>query len=202
MIHAKVYKDQETGNDIYIPERFDSYERIEGEELHIVKYDELDPAGKGYIDLIHKIGEMGLKALTEKEKSQVDEHGYRLIKAEPKRFSSNGFTDSEAVYIKKEATKYSLNLPPAFVEQAIVRDIMEFYHGVMDVPFRTEEIIYFHKHYEDLITSPTSVIHKYIQILNERELDITDPVVLRWGGLYTNLGAGCYEVAYWATGTI
>lgn len=59
-----------------------------------------------------------------------------------------------------------------------------------------------HKNYEDLMTSPTCEIHNYIKMLNDKGLDITDPVVIEIEELTTNIGTGCYEVTYWATGII
>jgi len=39
-------------------------------------------------------------------------------------------------------------------------------------------------------------------MLNDKGLDITDPVVIEIEELTTNIGTGCYEVTYWATGII
>lgn len=200
MIRVKKVEDEKGA--LYIPDDFEGYSEYNGEEYCLVKEDELDTDGKAYVDLVDKIRKYGLKSLTEKEKSENDQFGYKLLRVYKKIFNNNGFSDREAYVVKKSASKYSLKLPLAFVAKAIKKDIEENYNGVMDAPYKTEEIIYFHKHYEDLMTSPSSEIHKYIEYLNGKGLDITDPVVLGIEELTTNSGAGCYEVAYWATGEI
>lgn len=103
---------------------------------------------------------------------------------------------------KKTATKISLKLPLAFAAQMIKRDINAHYNGVFDAPYKVEDILFFHKHYKDLMTSPESEIHRYIEYLNEKGLDITDPVVFEIKRVFGNRGEGCYMVEYWATGPI
>ena len=62
----------------------------------------------------------------------------------------------------------------------------------MDIPIKTEQKIYYHKHFEDIVSSPSSEIHEYIKMLNEKDLDISDAVVLGIEEFSANQGSGCY----------
>lgn len=150
------------------------------------------------------------RALQEIDRSKADEYGYKLVKAEKRRYrQGNRKVDNDAWFITK-STPYSLKMSVKQARAMIERDLRDFYN-LRDMPvIRRNEFGYTEKlsvrdlldYHERFFRAKMDRSH----IGNDAMLKALDwmdrlggLVIFDLVGLTPNYAAGCYEVRYWAT---
>ena len=190
------------GGYVYAPEKYWNFEECEPETYYVFKEGELDEHGKMYLNMLRIVQD---RALQQVEKSRVDEHGYRLIRAQKKKHAGN----REAWLIKK-ATPYSIKIDLKSAGALISKDIVDYYHGIY------EEL----KHWHGIYDGELLDWYRYGWLTYKRDfehnqaakcgfLDRLDALgiddgkmVLEITEISGNIGTGTYEVTYWANDQI
>ena len=146
------------------------------------------------------------KSLQQIDKSKADEHGYRLMLAEPRQYQKS----VTAWYIKK-STPRSIKIPINEAAFLIKRDLKDFY-GFRELPTYIDDSDAFFKHNSTLTPKELLRLHERHIVKGEEPPEggsnkvFYDFLAANHGKvafevdrISGNQGSGCYEVAYWAT---
>lgn len=189
---------------VYVPDNYWD-DHCEPETFYVLSEEELKPEQEIMIKMINIIRR---RALQEIKKSEADEHGYRFLDAEVRKYDGR-----EKAFLIKKATPYSTKMDLKAVKYLIVSDIEEFYNGVLGYNEKkigqfgnvtAKDILGYAKHekkfYDDV--NPESDYGVFFEHMKSRNIEIGDPLVVDIKNIHANLGSGYYEVSYWATGII
>lgn len=152
------------------------------------------------------------RAIQQIDKSQADEHGYRLLRADLRQYSRE---QNNKGWLITRSTPYSVKMGLEDAYAMILFDLREYY-GYRDIPkieahagslskyvdFDADEILdYYKRFYVDKDTRRNISNQEML-----RKLDFMDSCdgkfAFEINRIASNASAGVYEVSYWATALI
>lgn len=138
------------------------------------------------------------------KKSQTDEHGYKLLRADRKPFDR----DTGDAWLITKQTPYSVDLSPSEVLFMLKADLWEFY-GYSEEVYEHDGFRYFIPPKDYIRASEDYVLRSERPFLaeNSEKGELLKEIFERNQGnvsffiarVGANYGAGVYEVSYWAT---
>lgn len=150
------------------------------------------------------------RSLQQLDKSEVDEYGYKTLRAELRTYPKRSGGDDNRHWYMTKSTPYSIKMPVSAVSTVVVNDLKSHYHyydwkevlNMAGSPFFSVkdiddiELYVIRKSYEN---ERYEWIYK--NLVEPRGWVVDDKLVLSFDmcRLSANYSTGLYEISYWST---
>lgn len=134
------------------------------------------------------------RALQQVDKSQTDEHGYRLLRADQDNYRGM----SIKIWRIVKTTPYSSKIALENVKSMVVEDINKYYHGILNQNLDTESMLWDVQLFNDKKTVIRPELEKRYEIFKAYNGTFVFDIV-RYS---INYATGVYEITYLASDLI
>lgn len=149
------------------------------------------------------------RSLQQLEKSEVDEYGYKVLRAELRTYPKRSGGDDKPHWYMSKSTPYSIKMPVSAVSTVVVNDLKNHYHyydwkevvNVGGSPVLSLKDIDYIERYAQNPFDNRQLEWIHSNLVEPRRWMIDNRLVLSFDlcRLSANYSTGLYEISYWST---